>query len=100
MVLYEVDSRGSRRESWGGLRDSAVLGSSGRRGAAEVPKPELERIFGIPTPLVGEGPASHAPSPNQSGDFCGPSCWPFEESESERGKRRLLSLRTEEIAAP
>lgn len=64
------------------------------RGAAEVPRPELERIFGIPTPLVEKGPASHAPSPNQSGDFYGPSCWLFEESESERGKK------TEEIAAP
>lgn len=30
------------------------------RGAAEVPRPELERIFGIPTPLLGNDlPPTH-----------------------------------------
>lgn len=53
MVLYEVDSRGRRRESWGGLRDSAVLGSHGRAGRGGGPQTRTGKDIGDPYPASG-----------------------------------------------
>lgn len=84
--------------AWGALWDSAVLGSPGGRGATEVPRPKWSGCSGIPSPPVGEAPASYAPSLNQSGDFRGPSCWPcFEKVKVKAGRG---GFGAEEIAAP
>lgn len=70
-----------------GIGGAGRLGGQGGevQGAAEGPLSGMERRLSHPP--MKEAPVSHAPSPNQGGDFLRPSCWPFEESESERGKR-------------
>lgn len=103
MVLREVDSglwgTGGGASGVGRLPDSAALGSPGGLGGTEVPRPELlnwRGCFGNPARRRGGGkagrePASHELSPSLRGDFLRPTCWPLEESESERRKRRLQS---------
>lgn len=103
MVLREVDSglggTSGSASGVGRLPDSAALGDPGGLGGAEVPRPELPNwrgCSGTPARRKGRGKAgrelaSHELSLSLRGDFLRPTCWPLEESESERRKRLLRS---------
>lgn len=103
MVLREVDSglwgTGGGASGVGRLADSAALGSQ-EGWAGLVPRPELlnwGRMFREPCPAPREGarrgenlpPTSFPPA--LRGDFLRPTCWPLEESESERRKSGFQS---------
>lgn len=100
MVLEGVDSTGRRREGEPGERSGtrrcwAVLADGAR---LRSPDQSWSGCSGIPSPAVGEAPASYAPSLNRSGDFRGPSCWPcFDKVKVKAGRG---GFGAEEIAAP